>query len=83
VTYWGRIRNGVIVFDEPVLLEDGTLVRIEVIGDSAARNAETGRSLAERLAPVIGKAQTLPPDASEQHDHYLYAAPKKSISPKA
>ena len=33
-------------------------------------------SLAERLSNVIGKAKGLPPDASVQHDHYLYGAPK-------
>ena len=35
------------------------------------------RSLAERLANVIGKAQSLPPDASVNLDHYLYGLPKR------
>lgn len=76
MTYRGRIQKGVVVLDEPADLEDGTLVRVEVLRESAT-NPPSPRSLAERLAPVIGKAQTLPPDASEQHDHYLYATPKK------
>ena len=33
--------------------------------------------MAERLARVIGKAKGLPPDASLNHDHYLYGLPKK------
>lgn len=77
MTYQGRIKKGVVVLDEPVNLEEGTLVRVEVIQDSVTTPESSRRSLAERLAPVIGKAQTLPPDASEQHDHYLYATPKK------
>lgn len=83
MTYRGHIDKGVVVLDEPIDLEDGTLVRVEVIQDSVTIPVSSRRSLAERLAPAIGKAQTLPPDASEQHDHYLYAASKKSISPKA
>jgi hypothetical protein len=35
------------------------------------------RSLAERLANVVGKATGLPPDASVNHDHYLYGVPKR------
>lgn len=35
------------------------------------------RSLLERLAKVKGKAPGLPADASINHDHYLYGAPKK------
>lgn len=77
MTYQGHIRKGVVVLDKPIDLEDGTLVQVEVLTDSATQCATASRSLADRLAPVIGKAQTLPPDASEQHDHYLYATPKK------
>jgi chromatin remodeling complex protein RSC6 len=35
------------------------------------------RTLAERLAKVIGTATGTPPDASVNHDHYLYGAPKQ------
>ncbi|MBI2803930.1 MAG: hypothetical protein HYX68_02990 [Planctomycetes bacterium] len=35
------------------------------------------RTLAERLANVQGKATGLPADASVNHDHYLYGAPKQ------
>lgn len=76
MTYKGRIRDGLVVLDEPVNLEDGTEVRVEIMPESPVPTASCRRSIAERLAPFIGKAQTLPPDASEQHDHYLYATPK-------
>jgi hypothetical protein len=35
------------------------------------------RNLLERLGDVVGKVDGLPPDASENVDHYLYGAPKK------
>ena len=34
-------------------------------------------TLYERLKPFIGKAKGLPPDASINHDHYLYGLPKR------
>ncbi|GMV91303.1 MAG: hypothetical protein AMXMBFR82_10810 [Candidatus Hydrogenedentota bacterium] len=77
MTYKGRIHNGVVVLEEPVELEEGTLVRVEVLANAPGRAESVSRTLAERLAPVIGKAETLPPDASAQHDHYLYTTPKK------
>ena len=55
MTYNGHIENGVAVLDEAVNLKDGTRVRIEVAEDD---EQPTGRTLAERLAPIIGKAYT-------------------------
>ena len=48
-------------------------VRVEVL---TAETAEP--SLFDRLGDLAGKATNLPPDASAQHDHYLYGAPKSS-----
>lgn len=52
-------------------LPDGTPVRIEPLED-------TGPTLAERLAPFIGIVTDAPSDLAENHDHYLYGAPKKT-----
>jgi len=46
-------------------------VRIEIISTS------TEPTLFERIGHLAGKAKHLPPDAAEQHDHYLYGTPKK------
>lgn len=35
------------------------------------------RTLAERLSSVIGKAEGLPTDLADQHDHYLHGQPKR------
>ena len=74
MTYMGHIERGVAVLDEAADLKDGTRVRIEIAADEGQ---PVGRTLAERLAPIIGKVQGLPEDAAENHDHYLYGLPRK------
>jgi hypothetical protein len=79
MTYLGHVRNGVVVFDEAVILPEGVAVRIEPLEAPAGGN-EVGAdipSLYERLKPFIGKAEGLPPDASVNLDHYLYGVPKQ------
>jgi hypothetical protein len=63
----GHIQNGVVVFDEPVDLPEGTAVEVSV----RAAEADTRPSLWDRLKPVVGQADGLPPDASIRIDHYL------------
>ena len=71
MTYKGHIRNGSIVLDDPINLPEGTMVTFEVekIGD--VENNQKSPTLAERLASVIGKAEGLSADWSENHDAYL------------
>ena len=71
MVYQGHVENGVVVFDEPADLPDGTRVRIEPV------KARTRRTLADRLRNVIGITEGLPADLAENHDHYLYGRPKK------
>jgi hypothetical protein len=73
MTLEGRVHNGAIVLTQPVSLPEGARVRIEVLTDEAPEP-----SLFDRLGDLAGKAVNLPPDASAQHDHYLYGAPKSS-----
>jgi hypothetical protein len=70
----GHVQNGVVVFDNPTALPDGTPVRIEAV-EVPARPAK--RSLLDRLGEVVGHAEGLPSDASQNIDHYLYGHPKK------
>jgi hypothetical protein len=70
----GHVQNGVVVFDTPNALPDGTVVRVEAI---AAPINSVKRSLLDRLGDVVGKAEGLPEDASQNVDHYLYGHPKK------
>ena len=70
----GHVQNGVVVFDTPNSLPDGTAVKVEAIGSQATAPK---RSLLDRLGDVVGKAEGLPADASQNVDHYLYGHPKK------
>jgi hypothetical protein len=78
----GKIRNGKVVLEDPNVLPDGTEVEVRPVKKRkpTAKPKEPKarpRTLAERLANVIGKATGLPADASVNHDHYLYGTPKQ------
>lgn len=69
--YTGQVKNGVVVFDGQPPLAEGVRVTVE------PAEPAPGRTLAERLKPVIGIAKGLPQDLAENHDHYLHGRPKK------
>ena len=74
-TYTGQVQDGVIVLDEGTPpLPEGARLRMELVeeGEKPRR-----RTLAERLASVIGRAEGLPSDLADQHDHYLHGQPKR------
>ena len=71
MTYRGHVRNGVIVLDEPVGLEEGA----EVVVETVAR--EEAPSLADRFRKVIGTVPDLPNDMAANHDHYLHGTQKR------
>lgn len=77
MTYMGHVKNGAIVLDEPAALPDGAAVKIELAAVSCRTDEDSGASFTERFAEVLGKAQSLPQDAAENHDHYLYGAAKR------
>jgi hypothetical protein len=69
--YSGQFKNGMVVFDDPPPLEEGTIVRVEPI--EQPEGAETG----PKLLSIAGKASELPNDLALNHDHYLHGQPKK------
>jgi hypothetical protein len=71
MTLEGRVENGAIVLESPTQLPEGARVRIEILSPA------TEPTLFDRIGHLAGKAKHLPPDAAEQHDHYLYGTPKK------
>jgi hypothetical protein len=80
MTFHGHVQNGNVVLDGTIGLPDGTPVTViasqpPVVADSTQREIP---SLYERMKPIIGIADHLPPDASQNIDHYLYGHPKKS-----
>ena len=70
MTYRGHVENGVVIFEQPAALPDGTEVNIE------PAVPQRNRTLSERLRGVIGIAKGLPSDLAENHDHYLHGGPK-------
>ena len=77
MTYKGHVRNGAIVLDEPVRLPEGAPVKIELTIQLPDSSEDKGLSFGERYAEVLGKARSLPEDAAENHDHYLYGVAKR------
>lgn len=71
MTYIGRVKQGVVVFDGPTRPPEGAEVRIEEV------TAESGPTWGEVFKGVIGAAEGLPPDMAENHDHYIHGSPKK------
>lgn len=74
MTYKGHVQNGAIVLDKPVNLPEGAIVSFEIAMIEDAGDDQQVPTLAERLASVIGKAEGLPADWSENHDAYLRKA---------
>lgn len=74
----GRVKNGVIVLEDPVPLREGAEVRVELPWEEEEPILdEQGQTLGQKLLKYSGKAVGLPPDAARNHDHYLYGTPKK------
>ncbi len=78
MTYQGHVENGTVVLDDGMNLPNGVIVTVCLVDflQDDESDDESGPSLYERLAPAIGTAKGLPPDASRNVDHYLYGAPK-------
>jgi hypothetical protein len=76
MTLHGHIENGRVVLDAAPALPDGTQVLVTIVQAQLETNDREIPTLYERLKPIIGIAD-LPPDASQNIDHYLYGHPKK------
>jgi len=67
----GRIRNGVVVPDQPFPWQEGTEVVVEPI------ELLPRATLAERFRDVIGTVVDLPSDMARNHDQYVHGTPKQ------
>jgi hypothetical protein len=79
MTYNGHVRNGVVVFDQPVVLPEGLEVCVEVPekASTPTPNEERAPNPGQTLLKYAGKAVGLPEDAARNHDHYLYGTAKR------
>lgn len=77
MTYRGKIRNGVVVLEDPKALPEGTLVRVEPVEESAPSKDRDLDDLWDSLLRLAGSAKGLPRDMARNHDHYLHGGPKR------
>ena len=73
MSYTGHVEKGVVVFDGPQRPSDGTAVRVEEV-EAVTHKPSWG----EVFKDLIGKADGLPEDLAENHDHYIHGAPKRA-----
>lgn len=77
MTYQGHVQEGCVVLDDVAALPEGARVEIAVLPPAGVQPDEMpAPSLYERLRPIFGIANDLPPDGSRNLDHYLYGADK-------
>lgn len=74
--YTGRVEGGVVVFDKKARPPDGTPVRIRPV-QRRQRQEQAASELGKVLLSFAGRAEGLPDDMAENHDHYLYGVPKR------
>ncbi len=68
----GTVHNGVVVLETDNPLPDGT--RVTVTPHEGVRNDSTGAG----LLWLAGAIQDMPADFSEEHNHYIHGAPRRS-----
>ncbi|MGO8690371.1 MAG: hypothetical protein ACLQLG_12120 [Thermoguttaceae bacterium] len=73
MVYRGHVENSLIRLDHSAMLPEGVAVEVRLLAEPSAREEqEEIPSLYDRLKDVVGKAEGLPPDLAENHDHYLH-----------
>jgi hypothetical protein len=79
MTFHGRVKNGIVVFDESSALPEGTKVTVRPVRTKPKSGKRTRRSSKgpRKIMKFAGKAKGLPPDAARNLDHYLYGHPKR------
>ena len=78
MTYRGRVKNGVVVLEAGVRLQEGMDVRVEPLeAQGASENPGQVQQLREGLLSFSGVVKDGPSDLARNHDHYLHGTPKQ------
>jgi hypothetical protein len=72
MTYQGKVRNGVVVFDDGEVPEEGTPVRVVPLCEDLA---QAGNPFLDGLLEIAATIEGLPSDLARNHDHYLHGLP--------
>ena len=84
MTYRGRMRNGVVVLDQPASVPEGAEVEVRLVAETSGHadgSSDEGQAVpawlqvARRLSEQM--PDDLPTDLAEQHDHYIHGTPKR------
>ena len=82
----GRVQKGVVVLDDPKSLEDGAEVSVRPLKpknsplksqNSTVKTKKKSVTVSQGLLRLAGKAKDLPPDASQNLEHFLYGHTKR------
>ena len=74
MTSRGKVKNGIVVLENPRIFAEGTEVLVAPIKCKRTGRQSGGTS---GLLKFAGKAKGLPKDAARNLDHYLYGHPKR------
>jgi hypothetical protein len=78
MVYRGHVENGMIRLEDAPALPEGLEAEVRLLTEGTpGAEEEKVPSVCEVLREFVGKAEGLPPDASINHDHYLYGLPKR------
>jgi hypothetical protein len=79
MTYRGKVKNGVVVLEDPKALPEGADVTIRLVKakGNSAKSGKGQKTLRPGVMKFAGKAKDLPADAAENLDHYLYGHAKQ------
>lgn len=78
MTYRGRVKNGVVVLESGVRLQEGMDVRVEPVeAEKAADSPAEAQRLREGLLSFSGVVKEGPSDLARNHDHYLHGTSKR------
>jgi hypothetical protein len=74
MVYSGTFKNGVVVLDGKVELQDGQRVRVDI---DVAETRPAGSAVWQELLKLSGSIKSGRRDGSANHDHYISGAPKR------
>ena len=72
----GTMKGGVIVFDEPQPIPEGTRVQVVFLPTEPQKRNDDSPTL-KNLLDLAGTAKGLPSDMADQHDHYIHGTSRR------
>jgi len=80
MVYRGHVRNGKVELDETIALPEGAEVELTIVdGAEEAGDHRPIEEIIDEIAAEVPESEwaKLPPDLTDQLDHYVYGTPKE------